>query len=113
MFTYLGKTSLHFDVFMWLSSVHWAKNVWRLVASSFSMSTSNLVRCLITEHFAVQPQETDFMNSFMASPKALSFLFALCDLCHVDAQTSGFVGLGTNAFPGLCVHYLCVPCCVC
>ena len=21
-----------------------------------------------------------------------------CDLCYVDAQTSGFVGLGTNAF---------------
>ena len=22
-----------------------------------------------------------------------------CDLCYVDAQTSGFVGLGINAFP--------------
>ena len=36
-----------------------------------------------------------------------------CDLCYMDAQTSGFVGLGTNAFLGLCVHYFCVPFCVC
>ena len=36
-----------------------------------------------------------------------------CDLCCVDAQTSGFVGLGINAFPGLRLHYFCVPCCVC
>ena len=25
----------------------------------------------------------------------------------------GFVGLGINAFPDLCVHHFCVPCCVC
>ena len=36
-----------------------------------------------------------------------------CDLCWVDVQTSGFVGLGINTFSGLCVHYFCVPCCVC
>ena len=24
-----------------------------------------------------------------------------------------FVGLGINVFPGLCLHYFCVPCCVC
>ena len=23
----------------------------------------------------------------------------MCDLCYVDAQTSGFVGLGINVFP--------------
>ena len=40
-------------------------------------------------------------------------LMQFCDLCYVDAQTSGFVGLGTNAFLGLCVHYFCVPFCVC
>ena len=46
---------------------------------------------------------------------AVGLVFCLfwCDLCYVDAQTSGFVGLGINAFPGLCVHYFCVPCCVC
>ena len=43
------------------------------------------------------------------SPQLMQF----CDLCYVDAQTSGFVGLGTNAFSGLCVHYFCVPFCVC
>ena len=37
-----------------------------------------------------------------------------CDLCYVDAQTSGFfVGLGINVFAGLRVHYFCVPCCAC
>ena len=36
-----------------------------------------------------------------------------CDLCYVDAQMSGFVGLGINAFPALCVQYFCLPCCVC
>ena len=40
-------------------------------------------------------------------------LMQSCDLCYLAAQTSGFVGLGINAFPGLCVHYFCVPCCVC
>ena len=43
------------------------------------------------------------------SPQLMQF----CDPCYVDAQTSGFVGLEINAFPGLCVHYFCVPCCVC
>ena len=43
------------------------------------------------------------------SPQLMQF----CDLCHVDVQTSGFVGLGINVFPGLCVYYFCVPCCVC
>ena len=41
------------------------------------------------------------------SPQLMQF----CDLCYVDAQTSGFVGLGIKVFSGLCVHYFCVPCC--
>ena len=36
-----------------------------------------------------------------------------CDLSCVAVQTSGFVGLGINAFPGLCVHYSGAPCFVC
>ena len=40
-------------------------------------------------------------------------LIQFFDPCYVDAQTSGFVGLGINAFPDLRVHYFCVPCCVC
>ena len=43
------------------------------------------------------------------SPQLMQF----CDLRYVDVQTSGFVGLRTNVFPGLCVHYFCVPFCVC
>ena len=43
------------------------------------------------------------------SPQVMQF----CDLCYVDAQKRGFVGLGINAFPGWCVHYFCVPFCVC
>ena len=31
----------------------------------------------------------------LLSPQLMQF----CDLCYVDAQTSGFVGLGINIFP--------------
>ena len=34
---------------------------------------------------------------------------------HIGTMTRGhdIARLGINAFPGLCVHYLCVPCCLC
>ena len=66
------------------------------------------------------PPEVTAVDRTFKSQVGLSLSLSLslslvqsCDLCYVDAQTSGFVGLGINAFPGLCVHYfLCTVFCM-